>query len=160
MQSLYQHSRLIASVRTSDIYEAVDLITKKRVLLWVLRWPIDPTSDEGCEFRHRLGKILHSKINTLDIQHYGIDLSGTAFLSANYSELSELIGPRYERKDICSIFCEIVKSVANLHQRNLVCGDLCAHSFQISPQGRIVSANLLGSIFPSGVKIDPSISER
>lgn len=150
LESLYRRSQVISATRTTDLLKALDIGHNEPVLLWCLRWPLDPKSKEADVFRKRLTKILRQRARIPNVRHYGVDLTGVAFVTADYFPFQDILTERLDAQEIGAIFFECAKQTAALHRAGIVLGDICGQSFTFNQDGRITISHLLGSIPGTG----------
>ncbi len=142
----YQRMSHLYSTRTADAYHARDKNTGEEVLLWSLRHPLGVQTEASQRYSNRLDVISRLTGATVNIRVYGVDTNGIPFLVTDFIEGIPLVEMRAGAPVLGAHFFDSIKKVATLHQRGIVLGDICDHSFLIErTKSKIQLISILGT---------------
>ena len=148
---LYDRGSHLYSTRTSEAFDAVDVRSRERILLWTLRFPLALDSTSPAEYVKRLDQISQIKGPYPKLLRYGVDTRGIAFLATEYLRGRSILDQTFTPKTLERTFVEVLQVVAPLHKAGIVLGDLSLDSFALDDRGRVVLWALQGP-FESGAR--------
>ena len=122
---MFERKGHLFSTRSSEAYEAVDVSTASQVLLWVLRYSLSDSGESAERFSNRLKRISVMSIAQPAIKKYGIGKCGTAYLATEFLPADVLFDgvSKHSLKPV-DVFLEILNTVAPIHRKGLVLGDI------------------------------------
>lgn len=135
----------VCSTRVADAFEAIDERLDRRVLLWVLRHPLDDTSPGIARFRSRFEKILTLGLRIPPVLRFGIDSSNKPYVAMEFVKGSFLLEAKLSMREREKHFVDAVRLVKTLHEAGLVLGDICASSFLLTRNGSLYLVGVMGS---------------
>jgi hypothetical protein len=147
----FEKGKNLFSSRSSECYLGSDRVSGSEVLLWILRYPLDPQSEEARLFTERLEKISASGVRTPNFIDFGVDARGTAFLATEYIELKSLIDNTWIPVELEEQFSSALRELRSLHVKGIFLEDVSESSFLLNPAGEVVLGALLGD-FESGAR--------
>ena len=136
---------LVLSTRCADAFKAMDRASKESVALWKLRSPLPVNSESVRQFLNRLAVIGDIDPPLCAMSTYGVDAQGIGFavfpvlLGHSFAERSP---DTVERE---RLFGAAVHKLEVIHDKGLVCGDLCCSSFWVNRFGDTSFIGVMGA---------------
>lgn len=147
----YKRGSHLYSTRTSDGFEATENASGDKVLLWILRFPLENQSIESEQFLERLERIKSLMVPTPRFRSYGLDASGNAYLVTDHVIGKYALDSVDTTEDLTSLFLKCLRALVPLHLAGVSLEDLSSDTFVVDSNENILILPLLGS-FESGAK--------
>ncbi len=147
----YKRGSHLYSTRTSDGFEATEIANGDKVLLWILRFPLENQSTESRQFIERLNRIKGLMVPTPRFRSFGLDANGNAYLVTDHVVGKYALDSVEETEELTELFLRCLKALVPLHLAGVSLEDLSSDSFVVDAKGNILVLPLLGS-FESGAK--------
>lgn len=139
----FELSSVIAETLTAQAFSAVDIRSQERVTLWRTRGPLMPSEVE--RFGNRLLKMQRVR-GVEPILWSGVDSLNRGFAVLPHYDARPLHCPVKGPNDLEKRFAASVAIVEALHERSIVCGDLCLDSFSVNDRGKVSLFAVLGDV--------------
>ena len=136
---------LILSTRTADAFKAIDRGNQSRITIWKLRTQLPVNSDSVRRFISRLSVIGDFDPPVCSMTSFGVDAAGVGFAVFPVLSGRPILDGRPEPLDAERKLIAVLRILEQLHQRNIVCGDLSGNSFWMDRSGDVEFIGVLGS---------------
>ncbi|MCB0325173.1 MAG: phosphotransferase, partial [Bdellovibrionales bacterium] len=137
-------SRPLYQVRNAHAFEAYDRVENCNVALWMLRFPVQPVSQEAAQIIGHLMQLQRSAVQMPRMIAYGVDRNGTAFYAAERVKGATLARSGVTPRMLPRLLHQMADRIAAVHNAGLALGTLCDESFLVT-SGEL----LLIALFPS-----------
>ena len=134
---------VVAGTMTAQAYRAVDLLSNQNVTVWRTRGPLVMAEVARCEDRLRRVEGAHG---VQPILRAGVDSHNVGFAVLPAYDARRLDSRAKNIGELEARFDGCVRIVESLHERSVVCGDLCLDSFVVNDRGKVSLLAVLGDL--------------
>lgn len=155
ISEVYEIKSKLLSTRTADLFVAIEKTSGSETHLWKLREKLPEHDGLIAEFKNRLRALfkLRSELGRFEI--FGVDKKRVAYAVIPPEAGSGLMGGRFQSVEAAVIFGECIQKVAFLHEKGILCGDLCNNSYWIDKDQKISFIGIMGSLEMAPPKLNP-----
>jgi serine/threonine protein kinase len=154
ISEVYEIKSKILSTRTADLFVAVEKTSGSETHLWKLREKLPEHDGLIAEFKNRLRALfkLRSELGRFEI--FGIDKKRVAYAVIPPEGGAGLTGGKFQIAEAAILFGECIQKIAYLHEKGILCGDLCNNSYWLDKNQRISFIGIMGSLEMSPPKLN------
>jgi hypothetical protein len=146
-----ERGECIYRTRSADGFHAIHKETNTKVLLWMLRFPLKPSSETSARFVSRLERIKSLGALTPNILSFGVDNYGASFLVMQDSQTRPLLDDSRNIPTLIQHLVLLLKACVPLHEAGIALGDVADDTFGLDGAERVLLLGVLGS-FESGAR--------
>lgn len=134
---------VLAGTLTAQAFNAVDVETNAAVTVWRTRGPV--VRSEVGRFGDRLARLVGTQ-GVQTILRAGVDKGNIGFAILQPYDAKRIDSRARDMKELEARFESCVRIVEALHDRSVVCGDLCLDSFVMNDRGKVSLFAVLGDV--------------
>ncbi len=143
LEDRFELRRVVAGTLTAQAFTAVEVESGREVTVWRTRGPL--AKSDSKRFADRLGQL--SGIQGVQpILRAGVDREDVGFAVLPNYDSKKIDSPARDMEELESRFNACVRIVEALHDRSVVCGDLCLDSFVMNDRGKVSLFAVLGDV--------------
>jgi hypothetical protein len=143
LEEHFELRSVIAGTLTAQAFRAAEVESGQEVTVWRTRGPL--VKSEINRFADRLGQLVGIQ-GVQPILRAGIDSHNIGFAVLPQYDSKKIDSRAGDMKELENRFNACVRIIESLHERSLVCGDLCLDSFVANDRGKVSLFAVLGDV--------------
>lgn len=143
LEGHFQLLQVVGGTLTAQAYKAIDTQSNRTVTVWKTRGPL--VTGEVARFQARLSRLAGAQ-GTQPILRAGVDSRNVGFAVLPEFDGRRVASRAKNNEELAARYDACVAIVETLHERSIVCGDLCLDSFMVNDRGKVSLFSVLGDV--------------
>lgn len=143
LEDHFELRSVVAGTLTAQAYKAIEVESSEEVTVWRTRGPL--VKSEISRFADRLGQLIGIQ-GVQAILRAGVDRHNIGFAVLHEYNSQKIDGRARDTKDLEDRFNRCIAIIESLHERSVVCGDICLDSFVMNDRGKVSLFAVLGDV--------------